>query len=57
MGWTIKGQPASTYKPKTTRRPSGLTTIVERNLWKIVKNAIKTKKLKAKKRGRFTVYN
>ena len=57
MGWTIKGQPAGTYKPRTTRRASGLTTIVERNLWKIVKNAIKTKKIKAKKRGRFIVYN
>jgi hypothetical protein len=57
MGWTIKGQPAGKYKPKTTRRASGLTTIVERNLWKIVKNAIKTKKIKAKKRGRFIVYN
>lgn len=57
MGWTIKGQPASTYKPRTTRRASGLSTIIERNLWKIVKNAIKTKKIKAKKRGRFIVYN
>jgi|MGYP003336800475 hypothetical protein len=57
MGWTIKGQPAGQYQPKKTRRPSTLTTIVERNLWKIVKNAMKAKKLKAKKRGRFTVYN
>jgi hypothetical protein len=57
MGWTIKGQPASTYRPKLSRKPSSLKTIVERNLWKIVKNAMKAKKLKAKKKGRFTVYN
>lgn len=57
MGWTIKGQPASKYRPTSTRRPSGLTTIMERNLWKVVKNAIKAKKIKAKKKGRFTVYN
>ena len=57
MGWTIKGQPASTYRPKLARKNSGLATIVERNLWKVVKNAIKAKTIKAKKRGRFTVYN
>jgi hypothetical protein len=60
-GWKVKGQNAYKYRPSTTRRVSGLSPVQERNLWKIVKQAIKNKKLKATpkgavRRGRFVVY-
>jgi hypothetical protein len=59
-GWTIKGQPAYKYRSSTTRRPSGLSPIQERNLWKIVRQAIRLGKLKTApkgsvRRGRFVV--
>lgn len=58
MGWTIKGQKPGTYRrPKNAGRNTKLETIIERNLWKIVRNAIKSKKIKATRRGRFLVYN
>lgn len=57
MSWTIKGQKPGTYRrPKTAGRNAKLPTIIERNLWKIIRNAIKTKKIFAKRRGRFLVY-
>jgi hypothetical protein len=56
MGWTIKGQKPGTYRrPKTAGRNAKLTTIVERNLWKIVRNSMKSKMLFAKRRGRFLI--
>lgn len=57
MSWTIKGQRPGTYRrPKTAGRNAKLPTIIERNLWKIIRNAIKTKKIFAKRRGRFLVH-
>ena len=44
-------------RPKNAGRNTKLETIIERNLWKIVRNAIKSKKIKAARRGRFLVYN
>ena len=60
-GWKVKGQNAHKYRPSASRRVSGLSPIQERNLWKIVKQAIKMKTLKATpkgavRRGRFVVY-
>lgn len=58
MAWTIKGQRPGTYRrPKTAGRNTKLQTIIERNMWKIIRNAIKTKKLFAKRRGRFLTHN
>jgi hypothetical protein len=61
-GYTVKGQPAYKYRPSTTRRASKLSPIQERNLWKIVRRAIRLGKLKAApkgsvRRGRFVVRN
>ena len=58
MGWTLKGQKPGTYRPsatpKTKRR---LSPVVERNLWKIIRNAMKSKALYAKRKGRFLIFN
>lgn len=57
MPWkTRNGQSTRTYRPSTTRRTSKLSPIPERDLWRIIRNAVKTKRLFAKRHGRFVVY-
>lgn len=53
---TRNGQPMRSYRPSATRRKSKLSPITERDMWKIIRNAIKSKRLFAKRKGRFTVY-
>ena len=54
----LKNQPASTYKPKLTRRPSRLSPIREFNAKKMWNSLVRMMKKKPKyeKRGRFNVF-